>query len=555
MGDSPDKTSEKLQLSLGRKLLKGCVVLSRWMLIILLALILAGGLYFKAPWKVLVLDGVLLALLTIVPKKKRKYGWLTLTAAVLAVTVWIFIPESDSGDWKPYTFEKEINAFNAKYAVPDEDNAAVILERISFKYEDTFYRWPDLSDVKSVDDPNFTHIFVQEFDLRGTEFYPDCWTDEFEALTLQGPWRSKDFPELFQWLKGHNNDIEMLIEASKKPKCQFQYTFNCFRFKFNDDPSYAISEWLNLLKRSANNDWGDGRINEATEKYTALFKLGNLLSRQAYWGLSLGADLQYRHMSNLLSHFILENPLTDAQLNTLEKSIDMKKYELKEHFDRHLEFDQIVLKQICATVYEENENGKIRYNRSFPKEVLKQMKIEVPKRRFEQQEAKLASVVAWFWTPETPQKLAKLIHNAYRPVYQMPESEFDKEEVTAGDFQLNFRSYEIDPLINAQLKVYHCIYKSQAHLKLYENAYQIVIALRRYKNKNGSWPGTLDQLTTFTNNDIFRDPLNGSYLVYQKTDGNFVLYSKGKNGIDEGGSCEDEADDILIWPEELDSTI
>ena len=53
------------------------IVFLRWIFILLFAVTLLGGLYFKAPWKVLVLNGLLLAMLTVVPKKKRKYGWLT----------------------------------------------------------------------------------------------------------------------------------------------------------------------------------------------------------------------------------------------------------------------------------------------------------------------------------------------------------------------------------------------------------------------------------------------------------------------------------------------
>lgn len=63
-----------------------CGVVIRSLFILLFAVILLGGLYFKVPWKILVLDAFLLALLTVVPKRKRKYGWLALAAGTLTVT-------------------------------------------------------------------------------------------------------------------------------------------------------------------------------------------------------------------------------------------------------------------------------------------------------------------------------------------------------------------------------------------------------------------------------------------------------------------------------------
>ena len=45
-----------------------CAAFIRWGFILLFAAMLLGGLYFKAPWKILALDAVLLALLTVVPQ-------------------------------------------------------------------------------------------------------------------------------------------------------------------------------------------------------------------------------------------------------------------------------------------------------------------------------------------------------------------------------------------------------------------------------------------------------------------------------------------------------
>jgi hypothetical protein len=91
---------------------------------------------------------------------------------------------------------------------------------------------------------------------------------------------------------------------------------------------------------------------------------------------------------------------------------------------------------------------------------------------------------------------------------------------------------------------------------------QLLIPLKRYKNKNGVWPNSLDEIKDLVPAEAFIDPLNGGAFVYKLTKDNFTLYSRGKNGIDEGGKQETEGsidsegnwipkskeDDLLIWP-------
>jgi hypothetical protein len=94
------------------------------------------------------------------------------------------------------------------------------------------------------------------------------------------------------------------------------------------------------------------------------------------------------------------------------------------------------------------------------------------------------------------------------------------------------------------------------YLRLYADrrGNQIIIALRRFKNKHGRWPESLDDIKNLAPAEIFVDPINGGSFVYKLTDDNFTLYSKGKNNIDEGGEYESswpeesEPDDRLIWP-------
>ncbi|MHC4624568.1 MAG: hypothetical protein ACYS4W_11780 [Planctomycetota bacterium] len=81
---------------------------------------------------------------------------------------------------------------------------------------------------------------------------------------------------------------------------------------------------------------------------------------------------------------------------------------------------------------------------------------------------------------------------------------------------------------------------------------RILVALRRYKNKHGFWPESLDQIKGLVPPEATIDPTNNGPFTYKLTGNEFKLYSKGKNKIDEDGRFRDEADDWPIWPREAD---
>jgi len=83
---------------------------------------------------------------------------------------------------------------------------------------------------------------------------------------------------------------------------------------------------------------------------------------------------------------------------------------------------------------------------------------------------------------------------------------------------------------------------------------QILIALRRFKNKTDRWPESLDELKPLVAEDILIDPQNNGPFVYKLTDDGFILYSTGPNNIDEGGSDKNGADDRAIWPLQIPQT-
>jgi len=65
----------------------------------------------------------------------------------------------------------------------------------------------------------------------------------------------------------------------------------------------------------------------------------------------------------------------------------------------------------------------------------------------------------------------------------------------------------------------------------------VAIALKRYELQHHELPPTLDSLTPTILKTIPLDYMNGQALHYQKSsDGTFLLYSVGENGVDDGGN-------------------
>jgi hypothetical protein len=104
------------------------------------------------------------------------------------------------------------------------------------------------------------------------------------------------------------------------------------------------------------------------------------------------------------------------------------------------------------------------------------------------------------------------------------------------------------------------VYEIYQRVIAQKRAARLVVAMRRYKNRNGYWPESLDDIQSFVQAEDLIDSVNGGSFVYRLTDENFILYSKGKNGIDDGGRQDryDEeetgADDIPIWPSRFNET-
>jgi hypothetical protein len=75
------------------------------------------------------------------------------------------------------------------------------------------------------------------------------------------------------------------------------------------------------------------------------------------------------------------------------------------------------------------------------------------------------------------------------------------------------------------------------------------LAASRYKAKNGAYPEKLDELVTDFLPFVPIDPFDGKPIRFKKTDGKYLVYSVGRDGIDDGGvpfDSKSDKDDITF---------
>jgi hypothetical protein len=184
----------------------------------------------------------------------------------------------------------KLAAMDDERAIPDEHNAAIIYEQL----------------LQTYSTPSLSVSFL------GTEA---------DRLTRKEPWRSEDYPELAEWLKGHQNTLAGLLEASKRQKCWFPISSDLARFASRVDRLPVMREWTFLLVRAANNDLGEGRIDAALEKYRCLFQLANHLHQQPLMIDYLVGTAVEAVALDVTAVFVVEGSATQQRLDTIESAL------------------------------------------------------------------------------------------------------------------------------------------------------------------------------------------------------------------------------------------
>jgi hypothetical protein len=423
---------------------------------------------------------------------------------VAVLIIWVFLPDRD-GDWKPYTLDSEFARLEAKYAILDGENAAIIYNELFM--DDAKYKEPPTPEwvsellkkgesVIQVDDVN---ELLSNFSY--STFYPEFWNQELDDLTRYDPWKSQEYPQVSEWLNERKYIIEKLTEASRVDKCKFPIPLDPLSMKASVEKLVPMRRWTSLLICATNNDIADGRFDDAIKKLTTLLQMSKHLNQHPTLMMTdLLAALRIESEAfRQINVFIVKCNLSEDHLAAIENKLTTLKQDWKTDWPRYLDTEKLLGKNsICSMVYEINGKGKIRFSRNpFTAACNTNNQIKTTT-YWQKKHVKAGIILSWFYMPSTPQKVSQFIDSAYQKLYEMADPNFDwsncereseYSRTLSTSTKLNYESMlKLYALMQEPLfyRIYLTYMKTISQLR----GTQLIIALKRYKYNT---PGNLDQ--------------------------------------------------------------
>ena len=505
--------------------LKGFFIFLKWVFVLILTILLIAGLYFHAPWKVLTLLAIVLSAITILPKRFRKYFYITTACIAIALTIWVFLPE-DNTAWKPYTCQKEITALNEKYKIPDDQNAAIIYNKILDNFDEDELSF-DFKDYKT-----------------GTKLQTS-------------PWLASDYPDLAEWIAGHEKTIAVLSDAASYDNCYFSYEQESDILEDIMPRIGKMRSCSRLLLLAAQNDIAQGRTVEALDKCKITMVMADHMYQYPSLIEILVSIAIEAQAYSFLQEFAMDSDLAESDMRAIEKIISVREHDWQEIWPITVDIEKLLYYRFLYAMYEVNEQDKIRFTRDplsfLSPEVLALLGEQDEPAYWTERRNRLSAFLSWFYLPADPAKASAGLEQMFKRYHEMTE-----EDWQSGPREFSFKSVKLSYPYVLELFQYisepaiYEIHSMHSRIISDKNATSIILALKKHYDKKGSWPKDLGQLNIPS--EMLVDPINNDSYVYKLTKEEYVFYSTGLNKIDDDGDRYgknddgERKDDHRFWP-------
>ncbi len=474
----------------------------RWIGICFLMLLLITLVVFRAPWKVITLLAIVLAACTFISITYRKWFWLCVIAVLIALVIWIFLPE-DNESWQPYTFDKEIAGYEAEYAIPDEENAAVIFNELLQQYD------PQKMGLK------FLRPGVRE-------------------VVLSEPWISADYPDLVQWLHRHENAMRILPQACRIKTCRFPANF---KLTVTDELQInrytALKSWAVLLLISANNDIAEGRLNEGLLKFLCVLQIADHLYQQKRMvDFLIGFGIEGLSLWPI-NRLVIEGQLNDKQLRIISDNLANLENNWSSDFLKCLEYDKLFVKNIfCSLVFEKDAKDRMRYSRNPAAAIWQHQRLRRLQETYWQRKSmKAYAIAAWFTLPATPGIASEIVEKVYEEYNAMADNGFDWDKLLIApdpSLELNcrFLIWLLTKRTSRPYNGFHDIYLKRLAQR---RGLRLLVAIKQYNIEHGTWPDSLDAIKSSVPSEALIDPVTGNKFEYENHGKRFSLFAESVN--------------------------
>jgi len=210
-----------------------------------------------------------------IPRRVWLAAIIVVLTAIIACSLWSLR--------KSKSVDERLAAIEAAREIPDSENAAVVYNKL-------------------MQDPNATSLL---------DNWPQFLNQASEELTFKEPWLSKDYPKLAAWVKEKQPVIDTLLEASRFEKCRFPIEMPL-------PENHLMRKWTYLLRRVSNNDIGDGRIDDAIDKWRCLVQMANHLRQQPLRDAYLVAIAIEAVAARQMAVFVVEGSADETHLHKIE---------------------------------------------------------------------------------------------------------------------------------------------------------------------------------------------------------------------------------------------
>jgi membrane protease YdiL (CAAX protease family)/dsDNA-binding SOS-regulon protein len=375
----------------------------------------------------------------------------------------------------------------------------------------------------------------------------------FDYKLLQKNWLIDDLTDeqqqaLKQWVTQNKDALIQFRLATQKPFYWPHYDGNEMLEADIFMGMSQLRELFNALIWKAQFHISNGAIEQAIDELVCCFRFGNhsLIGPKPMVSFIIGMGVKGVVCGTLFR--MIDNIEVDAnQLESLQGDLQQEYQNNPSTLD--LTWEKFILYDTIQQIFTDDGDG----NGHIPRAELKGQNVKMLKML--QPDLSDEQIERWNQSDrKTTTKLVDELSDFLNAVFPQTPSQLKNKNIDIrSKIEETMADNVLYPYTSGIATIHQIFHKNRA----VQDALMATLAILRYEKTNNRFPENLEILVSEGYLDFLPiDPFSDQPLVYKTDNGNFLLYSVGKDFDDDGGLHDDkwgeEDGDYVFWPVQSD---